>query len=105
MVIGGLRVALDCAASRNDGGWPPYGPPAQRGDGRNMLRPYGLARTYPSRTSYWQGSNCVDCQARVTGRGCQGVWSRSSAFRIVSSFRMQATKATFFALPAAQSRW
>ena len=21
--------------------WPPYGPPAQRGDGRNVLRPYG----------------------------------------------------------------
>ena len=28
---------------------PPYGPPARRGDGRNMLRPYGLTRTYPSR--------------------------------------------------------
>ncbi len=25
----------------------PYSPPAVRGDGRNMLRPYGLARTYP----------------------------------------------------------
>ena len=23
-------------------GWPPYGPPAAQGDGRNMLRPYGL---------------------------------------------------------------
>ena len=22
--------------------------PARRGDGRNMLRPYGLTRTYPS---------------------------------------------------------
>ena len=26
---------------------PPYGPPAMRGDGRNMLRPYGLTRIYP----------------------------------------------------------
>ena len=26
----------------------PYGPPALRGDGRNMLRPYGFTRTYPS---------------------------------------------------------
>ena len=30
---------------------PPYGPPARRGDGRNMLRPYGLTRTYPSQLS------------------------------------------------------
>ena len=28
------------------GDWPPYGPPAAQGDGRSMLRPYGLARTY-----------------------------------------------------------
>ena len=27
---------------------PPYGPPAQRGDGRHMWRPYGLAYTYPN---------------------------------------------------------
>ena len=27
-------------------GLPPMVPP-QRGDGRNMLRPYGLTRTYP----------------------------------------------------------
>ena len=27
---------------------PPYGPPAVRGDGRNMLRPYSFTRTYPS---------------------------------------------------------
>ena len=27
------------------------------------------------------------------------------AFRMVSSLRMQATKATFFVLPAASSRW
>ena len=26
----------------------PYGLLALRGDGRNMLRPYGLAHTYPS---------------------------------------------------------
>ena len=28
---------------------PPMVPPLRRGDGRNMLRLYGLARTYPSR--------------------------------------------------------
>ncbi len=26
-------------------------PPLRRGDGRNMLRPYGLADTYPSQPS------------------------------------------------------
>ncbi len=28
-------------------GWPPMVPPLRRGDGRNMLRPYGLAHTSP----------------------------------------------------------
>ena len=51
------------------------------------------------------GSNCVGCQAVATAGGCQGVWSRSIAFSIVSSLRIQATSATFFALPAAHNRW
>ena len=50
--------------------------------------------------------------------GCQERWAISAgheprhvelfltmAFRMVSSLRMQATKATFFALPAASSLW
>ena len=32
---------------------PPYGPPRSGGDGRNMLRPYGLADTYPSQEGIW----------------------------------------------------
>ena len=39
---------LDCGFRGNDGGRPPYGPPAARGDGRSVLRPYGLACTYTS---------------------------------------------------------
>ena len=27
---------------------PPYDPPSVQGDGRNMLRPYGLTCAYPS---------------------------------------------------------
>ena len=45
------RVGLCLHQDFQDAGMvrmPPYGPPAQRGDGRNMLRPYGLADTYPS---------------------------------------------------------
>ena len=33
---------------KGDGDCPPYGPPARRGDGRSVLRPYGLACTYSS---------------------------------------------------------
>jgi hypothetical protein len=43
-------------------------------------------------------SNCVESQELNTG--CQGVWVRMIAFRIVRSFRIQATIATFFCLPA-----
>ena len=42
--------------------------------------------------SPWE-SNCVGRQAVVTTWGCQGRWSRSIAFSMVSSFRMQATSA------------
>ena len=42
---GQLRIEKTSSCA---GEWPPYGPPALRGDGRNMLRPYGLTRTYPS---------------------------------------------------------
>ena len=43
-VIRGAPVALDCGASRHDGGSPLMAPPLRRGDGRNMLRPY---KNYP----------------------------------------------------------
>jgi hypothetical protein len=36
--------------------------------------------------------------------GLQGLWSLVMALRIVRSFRMQAVSASFFGLPAAQSR-
>ena len=45
------RVGLCLHQDFQDAGMvrmPPYGPPAQRGDGLNMLRPYGFADTYPS---------------------------------------------------------
>ena len=51
-----------------------------------------------------QGSNCVSCQGVATAGGCQGVWSRRMAFKIVRSLRIQAVRATFLALPAAHSR-
>ena len=37
------------------GRWPPYGPPASQGDGRSMLRPYGLARIYPCQAPQGEG--------------------------------------------------
>ena len=46
--------------------------------------------------------NCLGCQGAVAG--FQGDCVCSMRFRMVSSLRMQAVKATFFGLPAAQSR-
>ena len=40
----------DSRVRGNDVFGPPWSPAAQ-GDGRNMLRPYGLTRTYPSQRS------------------------------------------------------
>jgi hypothetical protein len=39
-----------------------------------------------------------------TSWGCQGVWCFTMAFRIVSSLRIQAVRATFATLPAARRR-
>ena len=54
-------------------------------------------------------SNCVGCQERwaiSAGHEPRHVeLFLTMAFRMVSSLRMQATKATFFALPAASSLW
>ena len=55
-------------------------------------------------------SNCLNCQAVASalasaGSACHGVLVFAIALRIVSSFRMQATSASFFGLPAARSRW
>ena len=56
-----------------------------------------------------RASNCVGCQAGwAISAGHEprhGELSLTMAFRIVSSLRMQATKATFFGLPAASSLW
>ena len=49
-------------------GWHPYGPPAQRGDGRTVLRPYDAARTYLSASGF---SGCKD--------GQDGGWIAASA--------------------------
>ena len=49
-------------------GWPPYGLPAQRGDGRTVLRPYDAARTYLSASGF---SGCKD--------GQDGGWIAASA--------------------------
>ena len=46
----GMTGAGDIYMDGQEGGGvllAPYGPPARRGDGRRMLRPYGLARAYP----------------------------------------------------------
>ena len=56
-----------------------------------------------------RASNCVGCQegwAISAGHEPRhGELSLTMAFRMVSSLRMQATKATFFGLPAASSLW
>ena len=50
-------------------------------------------------------SNCLDCQAVASARAAfQRVLLRTIAFRIVSSFRIQATSATFGGLPAPRRR-
>ena len=57
----------------------------------------------------YRASNCVGCQERwaiSAGHEPRHVeLFLTMAFRMVSSLRMQATKATFFALPAASSLW
>ena len=62
----------------------------------------------PSR-AVQRASNCVGCQERwaiSAGHEPRHVeLFLTMAFRMVSSLRMQATKATFFALPAASSLW
>jgi len=51
-------------------------------------------------------SNCLENQVRTSRRSdCQGIPLRAIAFRMVSSFRMQAVSATLAGLPAARSRW
>ena len=56
-----------------------------------------------------RASNCVGCQegwAISAGRELRHEeLFLTMAFRIVSSLRMQATKATFFVLPASSSLW
>ena len=56
-----------------------------------------------------RASNCVGCQERwaiSAGHEPRHVeLFLTMAFRMVRSLRMQATKATFFALPAASSLW
>ena len=56
-----------------------------------------------------RASNCFGCQERwaiSAGHEPRHVeLFLTMAFRMVSSLRMQATKATFFALPAASSLW
>ena len=78
-------------------------PERHSGEGRNARPPavqgYGVSPP-PSQ----RGSNCVADQAVATAGGRHGAWSRSIAFSIVRSFRIQATSATFFALRDAQSR-
>ena len=49
-------------------------------------------------------SNCVPCQAIFGSFSRHGSPSRSMALRMVSSFRMQATRATLPCLPAARNR-
>lgn len=56
------------------------------------------ANVFPSS----QRSDCVHSQAIKSG--CHGFLSRSIAFKMVRSFRMQAVMATFLALPAAMRR-
>ena len=60
------------------------------------------------RRAVQRASNCVGCQegwAISAGHEPRhGELSLTMAFRIVSSLRMQATKATFFGLPAADRR-
>ena len=61
------------------------------------------------RRAVQRASNCVGCQERwaiSAGHEPRHVeLFLTMAFRMVSSLRMQATKATFFALPAASSLW
>ncbi len=48
-------------------------------------------------------SNCLESQV-ASGVGCQGVRSRRTALRMISSLRIQAVRASFLVLPAATRR-
>src|SRR5215203_2929547 len=77
----------------------PFGPgrPTQEvrrtglGDERGAIPPVPGLPPQPE-----HASGCLGGQAF---RGCHGVWSRTMALRVVRSFRMTATRATFFGRP------
>jgi hypothetical protein len=72
--------------------------PTRRKDRSPEVGPAPLRGIFDGAVGETRCSNCVECQE--LNAGCQGVWVRMIAFRIVSSFRIQATIATFFCLPA-----
>jgi hypothetical protein len=50
-------------------------------------------------------SNCLHCQGQTTSFRPQRVRCFIMALRMVSSFRIQAVRATFLAFPASHRRW
>ena len=82
--------------------------PAREKNRRRRVLVVTICSPSPSR-AVQRASNCVGCQAGwAISAGHEprhGELSLTMAFRIVSSLRMQATKATFFGLPAASSLW
>ena len=54
---GGTGGEADLTPSPFPSGQGSDGPPLRRGDGRNMLRPYGLTRTYPSQRGWREGGH------------------------------------------------
>jgi len=77
-----------------------------------VREPLGSAGTHNTGGSVsGGGSNCLGCQADIgrLRRSAAKTFHLSSCLimllRIRSSFRMQAVRATFFGLPAAQSLW
>ena len=84
---------------------PPDDEPYRRGVGPHSGR--GCRWSRPRRRRRPSSSNCLECQEEQSTTG--GLMSRhgqpclSMELRMTSSLRIQATKATFFALPAASS--
>ena len=81
--------------------------PAREKKRRRRVLVVTICSPRPSR-AVQRASNCVGCQEKwaiSAGQPRHVELFLTMAFRMVSSLRMQATKATFFALPAASSLW
>jgi hypothetical protein len=98
----GLRpLARQARCARSSARWRSFRP---WGDALTLLGER-KERMIGKRSSSVDWAAGAHAAAGTTGEACQGERCLSRALRIVRSLRIHATRATFFSLPAATSRW